>query len=251
MLGVMSGPRSARSARRGFTLIELLVVIAIIAILAAILFPVFAKARENARRASCQSNEKQIGLGFMQYTQDYDESYPIRQYNTSPNIVWQQELQPYIKSTQLFQCPSDSAARTKTIIGAVGNYPAIPESYEINQRFDQQSMANVNSPATKIIVGERMSGYNNAGMAWNDWGGSNPGNWANECFAGHLGTWNCLFADGHVKSLRPTATETGINMWGAFDNKSGGACPNAGDINCDVPDTVALGGLATLESKFP
>ena len=179
----------------------------------------------------------------MQYTQDNDENLSVRQFNTSPNIVWQQALQPYIKSTQLFMCPSNSA-KTKIIIGASGNYPAIPESYELNVRFDGQSIANVQSPASKIIVGERSSGFNNAGMAWNDWGGGNPGNWANECFAGHLSTWNFLFADGHVKSLRPTATETGINMWGAFDNKSGGACP-PGDINCDVADTVALGGLAT------
>ena len=65
-----------QKAKRGFTLIELLVVIAIISILAAILFPVFARARENARRASCQSNMKQAGLAFMQYTQDYDERLP-------------------------------------------------------------------------------------------------------------------------------------------------------------------------------
>src|SRR5690606_6779733 len=75
--GIMSNHISENSgAKRGFTLIELLVVIAIIAILAAILFPVFARARENARRASCQSNLKQIGLGLMQYTQDYDERLP-------------------------------------------------------------------------------------------------------------------------------------------------------------------------------
>src|SRR5687767_6194063 len=71
------GARNVPFRKSGFTLIELLVVIAIIAILAAILFPVFARARENARRASCQSNLKQVGLGFVQYTQDYDERYPM------------------------------------------------------------------------------------------------------------------------------------------------------------------------------
>ena len=91
----------------GFTLIELLVVIAIIAILAAILFPVFARARENARRSSCQSNQKQILLGVLQYTQDYDELYPPR--DATGVGAWPVMVQPYVKSTQIFQCPSDTA----------------------------------------------------------------------------------------------------------------------------------------------
>lgn len=108
-----------RLTARGFTLIELLVVIAIIAILAAILFPVFARARENARRSSCQSNLKQIALGFAQYTQDYDEFYPWGWdrttapgtwpgYNTSASepVLWPAKLQPYLKSKQIFKCPS-------------------------------------------------------------------------------------------------------------------------------------------------
>src|SRR6476646_9508495 len=100
-----------RKALRGFTLIELLVVIAIIAILAAILFPVFGRARENARRSSCQSNLKQIGLGVIQYTQDYDERMPTNSLGIGPSIqivIWPQMVQPYLKSTQIFQCPSDS-----------------------------------------------------------------------------------------------------------------------------------------------
>ena len=103
------GQHAARQNRKkGFTLIELLVVIAIIAILAAILFPVFARARENARRASCQSNLKQIGLGLMQYTQDYDEKY-MSQPGTGvgqTNTTWSTTVQPYLKSTQIFMCPS-------------------------------------------------------------------------------------------------------------------------------------------------
>src|SRR4028118_1183664 len=98
-----------RAAHRGFTLIELLVVIAIIAILAAILFPVFARARENARRASCMSNLKQIGLGVMQYTQDWDERYPCNnQTNATGNAAeanvatsgFQTSVFPYLKSGQ-------------------------------------------------------------------------------------------------------------------------------------------------------
>ena len=95
---------------KGFTLIELLVVIAIIAILAAILFPVFARARENARRASCQSNLKQIGLGIVQYAQDYDGWTPasgVYAAATGGNVIsWPTLMQPYIKSEQVFVCPS-------------------------------------------------------------------------------------------------------------------------------------------------
>src|SRR5437762_3555303 len=97
--------------QNGFTLIELLVVIAIIAILAAILFPVFARARENARKSSCMSNLKQIGLGWLQYAQDYDElSVPIRTGAGGSNYFNSYALlmQPYIKSTQLFKCPSNT-----------------------------------------------------------------------------------------------------------------------------------------------
>jgi prepilin-type N-terminal cleavage/methylation domain-containing protein/prepilin-type processing-associated H-X9-DG protein len=96
---------------KAFTLIELLVVIAIIAILAAILFPVFGRARENARRSSCQSNLKQMGLGFAQYTQDYDERMPMKAWDDNifgrTTTHWQDVIYPYIKSEQLFNCPSD------------------------------------------------------------------------------------------------------------------------------------------------
>lgn len=108
--------RSTQRARPAFTLIELLVVIAIIAIIAAILFPVFARARENARRTSCQSNLKQIGLGLLQYQQDYDEKNPNRA-NGNPQstcggvgncLIWYEVVQPYVKSRQLFVCPSNT-----------------------------------------------------------------------------------------------------------------------------------------------
>ena len=93
-----------------FTLIELLVVIAIIAILAAILFPVFAQAREQARKTSCLSNTKQIGLAVLMYTQDYDEQFPLAtdsQTATDPNhfFTWQDLVQPYMKSYNLVLCP--------------------------------------------------------------------------------------------------------------------------------------------------
>ena len=106
-------PKSNKTTFSGFTLIELFVVIAIIAILAAILFPVFARARENARRASCQSNLKQIGLGIAQYTQDYDERGPQNAFGTyngnatlSTQYFWHDAIYPYIKSVQVYVCPS-------------------------------------------------------------------------------------------------------------------------------------------------
>ena len=106
----MNRPHALRSA---FTLIELLVVIAIIAILAAILFPVFAQARAKARQTSCLSNLKQVGLGILQYTQDYDEAFPLSVVHpTSPPpagaiVGWADAIQPYIKNRQVFQCPSE------------------------------------------------------------------------------------------------------------------------------------------------
>jgi prepilin-type N-terminal cleavage/methylation domain-containing protein/prepilin-type processing-associated H-X9-DG protein len=104
--------------RGGFTLIELLVVIAIIAILAAILFPVFAQARDKARSVSCLSNTKQLGLGLMMYMQDYDEVVVLR-YQACPStgptsetqLLWPGLLQPYIKNQQIFVCPSSSNAK--------------------------------------------------------------------------------------------------------------------------------------------
>ncbi len=110
---------SQQRPARGFTLIELLVVIAIIAILAAILFPVFAQAREKARQTACLSNEKQIGLGLMMYTQDYDEVTPYPMAAVPPinggsnaGIPVDQQLQPYIKNDQVWACPDDTSVFT-------------------------------------------------------------------------------------------------------------------------------------------
>jgi len=126
--------------RYGFTLIELLVVIAIIAILAAILFPVFARARESARKTQCISNVRQMGMAVMQYVQDYDEMFPPRYPNPAAGaafpckpcrtIDYRPYVRPYIKNEQMFRCPSDfgipaAFAAEPTLGGPVGRDPAL------------------------------------------------------------------------------------------------------------------------------
>lgn len=200
----------SKTAKRGFTLIELLVVIAIIAILAAILFPAFARARENARRASCQSQEKQIGLGILQYAQDYDERYPPRENGPGGSIVtWHENLQPYLKSTQIFKCPSNPGKDGNATV--VLNTTDIPISYAINSNIADQSMAAISSVATTVMIGEAKLQYTDL--------------LANNMYVGHLQTTNVLFVDGHVKSMRAPQTCVAPNTWKA----DGSAC-DAGTI---------------------
>jgi prepilin-type N-terminal cleavage/methylation domain-containing protein/prepilin-type processing-associated H-X9-DG protein len=267
--------------RKGFTLIELLVVIAIIAILAAILFPVFARARENA---SCQSNLKQIGLGIMQYTQDYDEKYPygLKGPNWSGwfpveyNVLWPNRIFPYVKSSQLFACPSSPVNKLPMEGGqadaaSIGSPTDIPASYAANFRvltiphpdpttILAQRLSNVQTPAQKIMVAE--TGITGAAVGWPDWGGGGSANWRNDMagngFKGHLGMGNFLFADGHVKAMKPGATNTPFNMWGTFDGNPGGGACNVGpwswgnnieSINCDTPDPEAVSGSGDLQNN--
>jgi prepilin-type N-terminal cleavage/methylation domain-containing protein/prepilin-type processing-associated H-X9-DG protein len=230
--------------RTGFTLIELLVVIAIIAILAAILFPVFARARENARRASCQSNLKQIGLGLMQYSQDYDEKLvPMWNYTggagTPPLIWWQDLVQPYVKSTQLFICPSHatrfpySYGRGNSVAGGPLPDP-MDWSYVLNNVtnppldtgqgyifpvhngptvYPGKALAAIEDVATTIAVFDGGQ-YNVLEITvWDrtDLGATAAGACgAVGCVAKrHLDGANFLFFDGHVKFLGRTQP----NMW--------------------------------------
>jgi len=139
--------------RRGFTLIELLVVIAIIAILAAILFPVFAKAREKARQSSCLSNIKQISLGILQYAQDYDEKIS-RCGTLTPRSYWNSYVEPYLKNRQVLVCPSRSG----------GNFPGYAQNSTISYWGDTVNIAtypgtgkalgDIAKPAETILVAE-------------------------------------------------------------------------------------------------
>ena len=138
------------AARRAFTLIELLVVIAIIALLAAILFPVFGRVRENARRSSCQSNLKQLGLVMAQYTQDYDEIYPVGIGNDWSR-TWPVLVQPYVKNLNVFMCPSDAKAN-------VGSWAGITTSYAANGEMEWV-WNGVSAPATLLgPVGDEWMG---------------------------------------------------------------------------------------------
>ena len=143
-----------RTRSTGFTLIELLVVIAIIAILAAILFPVFQKVRENARRTSCLSNEKQLGLAFTQYTQDNDEKNPngVNVYAPGGN-GWAGEVYPYVKSIKVFQCPDDSTSTLSNVSYGYNSNNTIP-SYSAANGVDSYIIAQYNSPAKTVLLAE-------------------------------------------------------------------------------------------------
>jgi prepilin-type N-terminal cleavage/methylation domain-containing protein/prepilin-type processing-associated H-X9-DG protein len=269
----MFKPSSLNTRSKGFTLIELLVVIAIIAILASILFPVFGRARENARRSSCQSNLKQIGLGFIQYTQDYDEKLPPPGTCPTPGGgctnadearsfgSWSQRMHPYIKSVQIYACPSNTAnTRTRDAAIPALNYPAFPISYGANAHYLGttelgQAENIVASPSQKILVTEMDDSASTVFGAgdWDKYGGGFPG----RGFASHLQTMNCLFGDGHVKSLKPLSTITPFNMWGAFtDTPGGGDCTAASwesrdgaqNPNCDAPSAGAVSLLGRLQN---
>ncbi len=223
---------NSKKVASAFTLIELLVVIAIIAILAAILFPVFARARENARRSSCLSNMKQIGLGLIQYAQDYDETFPAAR-NTGTAVSWRWMIQPYLKSTQVNSCPSRQGKQFTTggngltfEISYAGNFERGAGSgiNGYNNGYGAFSnddtglpLADFSNPSTTIHVVEVTATaqstieFQTSGACGNYTSYSQSG----DClWAGHLGTSNYLFTDGHAKSLRPAQTfSPTVNMW--------------------------------------
>ena len=208
--------------RTGFTLIELLVVIAIIAILAAILFPVFARARENARRASCQSNVKQILLGVFQYTQDYDEKYMPMYTNDparTPDIVyWPQLVEPYLKSTQIYNCPSSSNTPYASIGSYYPHYGLNTDFFEYNGGTSGKAINLIDQPSATLIMADSAANprVNPEGYTLQPLYDNAP-NWVQYR---HLETAIVGFADGHVKAMRRNSlqekatTENGKTLTG-------------------------------------
>lgn len=185
---------------KGFTLIELLVVIAIIAILAAILFPVFAKAREKARQSACLSNLKQLGMATMMYVPDYDEVLPIAL--NGPDwwpSTWKARIFPYVNNYQLYGCPSSRVLPPPDFTGPYGINAYLGEAV-----WPPPSLAQISMPAQTILFGENNDGdwvvepninwYPAA--PWPEPGHIKPLHFDDGC--------NLAFCDGHVKFMRMT-----------------------------------------------
>jgi len=224
-----------RLNKRGFTLIELLVVIAIIAILAAILFPVFAKVREKARQTSCASNEKQFGLAFVQYIQDYDEVYPLASYNAG-GIDWVGKVGPYIKSTAVFSCPDETSSHSAAKDGV------LPLSYGANadvlSLHDVYAVATVSSaqftsPSKTVLIFEIRSANtggvgilpDGSGEHWID--GRGNGRYDNGSPQFLWAPYNAGYATGFMGGIAdPASVAPGCSVdanpsTGCFDGKVG------------------------------
>jgi prepilin-type N-terminal cleavage/methylation domain-containing protein len=253
--------------RHGFTLIELLVVIAIIAILAAILFPVFAMAREEARQSTCLSNEKQLGTAILMYQQDYDERLFFNASTAVPSqsqtgavvpnpesvnpIRWYNALLPYTRNVGILVCPSDGTPTPSK--DASGN-PTILRSYIACRAAEGLSLAQLDDPSETIVITEKW-GTDLAGKAITDtWIEPFNGDFNFDPATGRMGTAgnrhhgqiNAVLFDGHSKSFTPGAVDaskdlTGCNLIHRYPVLTGQAkdmcergtpgCANTSDVN--------------------
>lgn len=185
--------------RRAFTLIELLVVVAIVGLLAYIIVPVFQRAPNNARRSSCQVNLKKINLALFQYAQDSNEIFPLTA-SQSRAFGWADAIQPYLKSTQLYQCPSD--------VRQPASSPSNPRlrdytDYWLNANASGARHDRFDQPSQQITLGEGSDGVAVNDARYRLY--SLPLSWLRDVRSPayrHLETMNFAFADGHVKAYR-------------------------------------------------
>jgi prepilin-type N-terminal cleavage/methylation domain-containing protein/prepilin-type processing-associated H-X9-DG protein len=246
-------------ARRAFTLIELLVVIAIIAILAAILFPVFAQAREAARKTSCLSNQKQASTAIAMYTQDYDESLvatwtvPGDAWFGSSMQTWVALIQPYCKNLAMFNCPSATGgppiwSGAYYWIGNVQYWPGMGYNYQYLGSVDwskggsawfyrTKALAGVLSPAATVMLVDSGDGWNSGGgtiscvvdppdgytapttYGWGGWGKDGSLGAYGGAKPRHSLGMNVSFVDGHSKFMQPSALAAGTN-WSPTTSQS-------------------------------
>jgi len=201
--------------RHGFTLIELLVVIAIIAILAAILFPVFARARENARKSTCQSNIKQLALGVLQYAQDYDERLPRHCYQpASGSYTWVNAVQPYVKNMDVARCPSNATAKSEArgCWGYGYNLSSLSDGTRVG--CSARPLVEIEKPAGLLVICE--AGDGTGGTTWIGYANRET-NTADPSYlhptGRHMDGSNVGFADGHVKWMRQSVIKQTRGLW--------------------------------------
>ena len=243
--------------RKGFTLIELLVVIAIIAILAAILFPVFAQAREKARAISCLSNLRQSGIAYAMYTQDYDETTPL-QNSPPPGGYWFRLIQPYIKNWQLTLCPDRSVTTTKTGIKFPVELNGRLQGYGYNDGWVSdsgygltiqlpdgtrpgRSIASITAPADCVAFGDTYDGPGYSIAMDNIFAESDAPTTTKQIR--HNTNLNYAFVDGHAKTIKMAA-----GIYAGFGLTARPASEANALKFCYDPDAVsdyaALGGAA-------
>lgn len=218
--------------KSGFTLVELLIVIGIIALLAAILFPVFSQAREKARAATCLSNEKQIGLAFMQYDQDNDETLPIFDTLTGNQLAWDSSLAQYLgisinvsannnKPPQVLLCPSDYLQLSvgAQASGQFRQTYTMPDTLDASNNdvgivgqkvgslfWPGRPLTQVPAPSTTFLLVEAPNTTNEVGRAQLCAGPAGSRGQDLVLSPIHQSGWNYLFVDGHAKWYRPEQT---------------------------------------------
>ena len=252
--------RTWRARRPGFTLIELLIVIAIISLLAAILFPVFATVREKARQSACMSNMKQLGMGVLMYYQDCDEWTPRTVYNGGNSYGWAGILYPYVRNTQVYQCPNEEFLLPAPSTGTYG----VSYAYNENLRSTNDGVSwsglaigSLNSPTATIMIFEwdpfslatnppaeavpllnpaEASSHCANGVAGGSYfdvmGPMDNANGAGGNYLRHDGGGNYLFLDGHAKFLQSKTVSAGDPATTAKSAQNTGTSNCGGQAYC-------------------